>query len=130
MVLISLGAPAGELGKGSAETTEVLWLAMTHDTFRKVTQLFVQTLNEQSPWLAPGPDQGRKFGRPHLKLVKASNECGLAAAGIAGCNVEAVPTIQICAQPLTSRHATIRNRGILNSSTAASSSRLRLHHRC
>jgi hypothetical protein len=67
MVLISLGAPAGELGKGPVETAEVLRIAMTHDTFREITQLFVQTLHELEPQPPEGPGQVKKFTRPHLR---------------------------------------------------------------
>jgi hypothetical protein len=71
MVLVSLGAPAGELGKGPVENFEVLRIAMTNDTFREVTQLFIRTLNELEPQppQGPGPGEVRKFTRPHLKPV-------------------------------------------------------------
>jgi hypothetical protein len=71
MVLVSLGAPAGELGKGPIENFEILRIAMTHDTFREITQLFVRTLNELEPRppVGPGPGHPRKFTRPQLRPV-------------------------------------------------------------
>ena len=71
MVLISLGAPAGELGKGPIESIEVARIAMTHDTFREVTELFVRTLTELESEPPEGSTAGRskKFTSPHLKPV-------------------------------------------------------------
>jgi hypothetical protein len=68
MVLISLGAPAGNIGRVQVEVAEVLRLAMTHDTFREITQLFVRTLNEIEPQPPRGPPPEKAtFGRsrPH-----------------------------------------------------------------
>jgi hypothetical protein len=46
IVLISLAAPAGELGKGPVDNVEVIRLAMTYSTFKEVAELFDRTLAE------------------------------------------------------------------------------------
>jgi hypothetical protein len=70
IVLISLSAPAGELGQGSVENVEVARVAMTHSTFKEVAALFNFTLGELGmgqplPVPAPTPanEPARRFER-------------------------------------------------------------------
>jgi hypothetical protein len=44
ILLISLAAPAGELGTGSVTNVEVIRVAMTHSTFREIADLFNSTI--------------------------------------------------------------------------------------
>jgi hypothetical protein len=44
IVLISLAAPAGDLGAGPVENVEVVRLAMTYSTFKEVAELFERAM--------------------------------------------------------------------------------------
>jgi len=46
IVLISMSAPSGELGKGPVENGEAVRVAMTFSTFKEVGELFTRTLQE------------------------------------------------------------------------------------
>ena len=46
IVLISLGTPAGELGKGPVENVEAMRVAMTFSTFKEVAELFSATVKD------------------------------------------------------------------------------------
>ena len=46
IVLISLGTPAGELGKGPVENVEAVRVAMTLSTFKEVADLFSATVKD------------------------------------------------------------------------------------
>ena len=46
IVLISLGTPAGELGKGPVENVEAVRVAMTFSTFKEVADLFSATVKD------------------------------------------------------------------------------------
>lgn len=46
IVLISLGTPAGELGKGPVENVEAVRVAMTFPTFKEVADLFSATVRD------------------------------------------------------------------------------------
>ena len=64
MLLVSLSAPAGELGQGPIANVEIMRAAMSLSTFREVTELFNRTLAEI--------EQADRMGaetRPSLSLV-------------------------------------------------------------
>jgi hypothetical protein len=69
IVLLSLAAPAGELGKGSVENIEVVRVAMTHATFKELVGLFNYTLAElgigppAAPPKPPANEPARRFER-------------------------------------------------------------------
>jgi len=46
IVLVSLGTPAGELGKGPVENVEAVRIAMTFSTFKEVSDLFSATVKD------------------------------------------------------------------------------------
>jgi hypothetical protein len=63
IVLISLGTPAGELGRGPVENVEAVRVAMTFSTFKEVADLFSATVKD----LQAGAAQ-EKGGRRTLRV--------------------------------------------------------------
>jgi len=57
IVLISMAAPSGELGRGPVENVEAMRIAMTYSTFKEVADLFSQTAAEIHA------DEGQKVAR-------------------------------------------------------------------
>lgn len=81
IILISLAAPAGELGKGAVGNVEVMRIAMTHTTFKEIANLFSYTVSEiehmnpaVTPAFAAGASASKKTERaPRSRAPTESN---------------------------------------------------------